>query len=441
MGRNYTYYDADKMKFNYSKLVGDYLSDNPVVRCKRIYYSYNSAKGIYSETVLDEIQLGLARYYESITRKSWSVKNNREIIEKLRIAIPDVEEMDIYKDKICLSNCVLDLKTGLASEHSHRYLFLHYSNVVYDRNAKCPLFEQFLKQITMNNKERRNTLVEFMGLCLSKEIGFGTSVVLKGSGCNGKSVYCNILCALLGEGNYTTISLKDLPSFGSGKIPGKRLVIMSEISRSSSVSVMSNELKQIASGEIMSCNQKYKPISDMRPYAKVLILTNHEIGFLEDDSEGALRRVYIIPFEYYIRPEDRDFHLEEKLLRELSGILNLALKGYQRLVKNGYMYSSKQESDRIISDILKSENPFRSFVREKIEYSAGSKLSYNQINNSFIEWCKFNDISLGEGNSMKGNRLEGRAIFKEISNYYNIERYKSNGSRGVKNVSLKSKKS
>ena len=234
-------------------------------------------------------------------------------------------------------------------------MFTHQIPVEYDENAKWPQFNKFLKQIAVRNKRRRLTLEEFMGLCLTKDIGYGTAIILKGNGCNGKSVYCNVLCAMLGEGNYTTITLKDLSSFGSGKIPNKRLAIMTEISKSTSTNLMTNELKQIISGEHCDCNVKYKQNFDMRPFAKVLILSNHEIGFLNDDSEGALRRVFIVPFEHYVSADERDFQLEDKLLTESSGILNLALEGYRRLVKNGYQYSSKPESDRLIQDLIRTE--------------------------------------------------------------------------------------
>lgn len=438
MGKNYTEFDGEKIRFSHNKLVNDFLSENPVVRCKKEYFAYDSATGIFNETELDEIQLSVARYYEKNTNKKWTVKVNREVIECLRINIPDVKEMEKYKSKICLANCVLDVKTRKIYKHSHKYLFLHRSNVEYNKSAECPLFEQFLDQITMHNQKRKEALVEFMGLCLTKEIGLGMAVILKGAGANGKSVFCNTLCALLGENNYTSVVLKDLPTFGSAKIPGKKLVIMSETSRATSSNVMSNELKQIASGEVMSCNQKYKPITDMKPFAKILLLTNHEIGFLEDDSEGALRRVYIIPFEHYIPPEQRDFHLEDKLKCELSGILNLSLEGYQRLVENGYMYSSKAESDAIINDVIRLSNPLRSFIRENIEYSAESRLSYAKIRKRFSEWCEVNDLSSqgNEGFSID-KMLDGRDIFKEISNYYNVTRYKSNGDRGLKNIRFK----
>lgn len=428
--RNYRIYDETKAtRFNYDKLVDDYLDVTPTVRCKKVYYSYDSSKGIYTETDLDEIQLDVARYYENQTGQSWTVKFKKEIIEKLRIRISDVEEMDFYKDMICVSNCVIDLLSGAVYACSPDFMFTHHVPVIFDESAKCPYFKTFLNQITLGNKKRRATLEEFMGLCLTRDIGFGTALLLKGNGSNGKSVFCNVLCSILGADNYTTVSLKDLSGFGSGKIPNKRLIIMTEISKSTSANLMTNELKQIITGERMDCNMKYKQNFDMRPFAKVLILTNHEVGFLNDDSEGALRRVFIVPFEYYVPADERDFQLEDKLMNEASGILNLALEGYRRLVKNGYQYSSKSESDKLIRDLIRTENPFRCFVKEKIQYAHGTFKSYSKILLEYKEWCNYYGVEY--------NKLDGREIFQEINNYFNIERRKSNGSRGIMNITFR----
>ncbi|MGN0152339.1 MAG: hypothetical protein ACI39Q_07695 [Wujia sp.] len=55
------------------------LADNPSVRCKKLYYSYDFELGTFSETSLDEIQLGVARYYEQETKKSLFLLYTTEI--------------------------------------------------------------------------------------------------------------------------------------------------------------------------------------------------------------------------------------------------------------------------------------------------------------------------------------------------------------------------
>lgn len=52
----------------------------------------------------------------------------------------------------------------------------------------------------------------------------------------------------------------------------------------------------------MTDAKEYRCISCKRA-AKVLVLSNHNIGVGGDDSDGVLRRLFILPFEYYV-PDD-----------------------------------------------------------------------------------------------------------------------------------------
>ena len=155
---------------------------------------------------------------------------------------------------------------------------------------------------------------------------------------------------------------------------------------------MTTELKQLITGESMWCNVKYHDARSIKPCVKVLVLTNHRIGTSGDDSDGALRRLFILPFEYQVPDKEVDLELFEKLKGELSGILNIAVKGYKRLVRQGFVYSAQDESDRLIESFIKDGNPMRSFIKEKIVFQQGEKISYSEFKIQFQKWCKANEI-------------------------------------------------
>lgn len=440
----YDTYDASKPSIDCSRLVNSFLECNYIVRCGKQYYIYFEDIGIFQEISLEDLQIMVARQYETVTGRAYHVRYSRQITELLKVRIELVQQMDWDTNKLCLANCVLDLVTFEVFEHSPEYRFTNRSEVSYNPAAECPKFEEFMTQICMGNDDRKKSLEEFMGLCMTNEIGYGSSMVLFGHGANGKSVYCNLLTDLLGKGFYTTITLKDLCSFGTGKIPNKKLVIITEINKMSSADLMTNELKQIISGEIMDCNIKHVQNTDMKPVCKVAICTNHQIGFLNDDSEGSLRRIFVCPFEYFVPPDERDYHLEDKLRDELSGILNVALVALKRLRANNYQYSAKKESDKIINELLRKENPLRAFVRENLMYCSGHFLTYETITSQYDKWCKKHgvhsdslEIGLESDAHTKQRTVMSKRIFKEISNYFNIERHMSNGIRGIKNVKFR----
>ncbi len=417
-----------QFRLNYKVFLRRFLEENEVVRYEKAYYRYDSEQGIWKPMDLEDIQLEAARFLESKTGRSWSAAYKNQTLERLKVAIHEVEEMNQPDVKICLRNGVLDVGGGsFRKQFDKSCYFTNRLEVDFDKTAKAPLFEKFLDEVSCGNRCRKQTLEEFMGLALTKDMRNGKAMILRGTGNNGKSVYLNILCELLGADRWTSISIKELPNFGASVLPGKTLAVMSEISEENSRNLMTTELKQLITGETMWCNVKYQNAKSIKPCAKVLILTNHRIGTSGDDSDGACRRLFILPFEYHVPDKDVDLELVEKLKGELSGILNIAVRGYRRLVRQGFVYSAQEESDRLIEGFLKNENPMRSFIKEKIAFQQGAKISYPTFKMQFQKWSKENEIDFP-------TELDSKQIFSEVEKHYGVECYKSNGVRGMKNI-------
>ncbi len=418
-------------------LVDDFLQEVPAVKCKDSFYTYDKYSGIYIQQSITQIQILVAKYYEEKTGQVYHVKHSRQIQELLKIRIPEVEKMEAEETKICLNNCVLDVATGVTYEHSPEFGFVTKLPVEYDADANCPTFDCFIKQICVGNKDRINTILEFMGLSLTRLLGNSQILVLKGNGANGKSTLLSVMMELLGEGNSTTLSIDELPKFGRCKIIGKKLAVVSELNKSSANAIMTNELKQIASGEYMDVNIKNKHPIDLKPYAKVILLTNHDISFVGDASEGALRRIQIVPMDCFIPVNKRDFQLEEKLRKELSGILNRAVSAFQRLRDNSFVYSSSWENEELINTIVMKEDPLKAYVRDNIVYQKHSTITYQEFTIKYLAWCKDNNIQFAVPARAEEKSVFSRQVYKEVSNYFSVEHLCSNGKRGVKNVSFK----
>lgn len=416
-------------RISVSTVVSRYLGKYPLVYYRGEYREYDSSTGIWNRIdSIEQVRIRIARYAEKITNLHWSNQYKEEANEQIRVQVKEVEQMDVDDTKVCLKNCVIDIVTGETFHFSKDYLFTARFDIEYDPDSTCPLTKKFLKQVCCGNADREKALVEFIGLVFTKK-NCSQALLLLGSGANGKSVFCNLLAELLGSDNYTSITLAELKSFGTGKLPGKRLAIMSEISKADSESLMTTELKQVITGEVMSGNIKYKPLFDFRPYAKVLILSNHMIGFSDDSTTGATRRFHIIPFELQLSEEERDDRLLDKLLNEKSGIFNLAVEGYRRYVANNNVFSSSEESKKIIKDILRTENPIAEFVKDTIIFDATSFVAYERLRTAYKSWCDENDVVV--------SAPDGRSLFKEISQKGKVKSHKSNGYRGIKGICLR----
>ncbi|HWJ25768.1 MAG TPA: phage/plasmid primase, P4 family, partial [Flavisolibacter sp.] len=211
----------------------------------------------------------------------------------------------------------------------------------YDDSAKAPLFNQFIERV-LPNKSLQDVLAEYMSYVFIKQgtLKLEKSLILYGSGANGKSVLFDIVMALLGQENVSNFSLQSLTNengYYRAMLKDKLLNYASEISPKMDSTIF----KQLVSGEPVEVRQIYGEPYIMTDYAKLMFNTNTLPANVEQ-TEAFFRRFIILPFEVTIPEEERDPELAKKIIdKELSGIFNWVLQGLERLLNNKGFTSSE----------------------------------------------------------------------------------------------------
>lgn len=247
--------------------------------------------------------------------------------------------------KINFKNGVLDVDgfMGLV-EHSPDYGFRSVLPYDFDPKAVCPRFEHWLKETMEGDEERIAVLQEYMGYIIrGGEYKYHKALWLQGTGRNGKSTFIDVLKALIGAGNYSTISIKALMSnvFMNAELDGKLANFSEETSKRELAD--SGPFKNLTGDGESSAQKKYGDPYTFRNRAK-LIMTYNEKPDLSDLSGGMLSRPLIVPFERTLKEAEQDREIKNRLLKELPGIFNFALKGWERLSRqNGFTTSTKSE--------------------------------------------------------------------------------------------------
>ena len=281
----------------------------------------------------------------------------------------------------------------------------------FDPNAACPNIEKFLDEVT-NGKKDRMLAEEFLGYLLLPDCRFQKALLLKGEGSNGKSVFINLASKMLGgtEGYVSCVEpSKIVKDFRLMPFKNSWLNISSDTEND--LRGAEGVFKRIVAGENLEDSYKYKQPFSFPTRSKMIMCCN-EFPTVKDVSEGFMRRFSILDFKKHfvdpdrVRPntEDRpiDVDLEAKLLKELPGLFNLALRGLQRLLKQkGFTKTDEQD------ELLKN------FVGE------------NDHIVSFIENVKSEGIIYEDkGDHLEGKEIKSRDLFKyyrewaEEANYY-----------------------
>jgi putative DNA primase/helicase len=98
-----------------------------------------------------------------------------------------------------VNNGTIDVSTGEFREHKQEDMITKIANVVYDPQADCPAWKQFIREIMDFNGEVINFVQTVAGWALTGDTSEQTMFILFGSGANGKSTFLNTIMYLLGD--------------------------------------------------------------------------------------------------------------------------------------------------------------------------------------------------------------------------------------------------
>ena len=146
----------------------------------------------------------------------------------------------------------------------------------YDPTAKAPLFDNYINRV-LPDETSRLVLAEYLGYVFvkhgSRSLKEEKALILYGTGANGKSVFFEIVSALLGDQNtcnYSLQSLTDSSGYYRAKLANKLVNYGSEINGR----LESSLFKQMVSGEPIEARLPYGNPLVLRQYAKLIFNCN-----------------------------------------------------------------------------------------------------------------------------------------------------------------------
>lgn len=239
-------------------------------------------------------------------------------------------QLDTHDMLLGVANGVINLKTGKLQPARREDMLTLHSSVVFDAMAQCPRFMAFIDQVTGGDKHLANYLQRVVGYALTGLTIEQCLFFLYGKGANGKSTFLNVVKAVVGSElakqtpPETLMAKRTSGTNDIARLQNVRVVIANEVEDGSMLA--ESLVKQLTGGEAMSARFHYAEFFEFVPKFKLFIAGNHKPTIRGRDN-GIWRRIRLVPFVVTIAAEQRDPLLQEKLLAELPGILNWAIKG------------------------------------------------------------------------------------------------------------------
>lgn len=259
----------------------------------------------------------------------------RDKLYKQFLAVADLPapDPDEHKTLINLKNGTLEITPNGANLRGFlRDDFLKYQLPFdYTPGATCPRFDKYLNEV-LPGQSAQKVLAEYIGYVFTRHLKLEKCLVLYGSGANGKSVFADVMNALIGEENITNFSLGSLmEEHNRAYLQNALLNYGSEIKGKT---LESDDFKLLASGEKIQARFKYGNSFLMSRYAK-LAFNSNELPKDVEQTEAFFRRFMIVPFEVTIPTERRNPNLAKQIISdELHGVLNWVLQGLNRILQN-----------------------------------------------------------------------------------------------------------
>lgn len=309
--------------------------------CKQLSYIYLYNGCFWKEINTDEFEsfLGLSAEKLGVPKYTAKYFQFRQKLLKQFLATGYLQTPETKKNSILinLQNGTFEITPKYTQLKSFKRTdFLKYQlPFEYNPEAKAPLFEAYLSKV-LPDVSCQKVLAEYLGYVFIKNsnenLKLEKALILYGTGANGKSVFYEIVNALLGSENTSNHSLQNLTDengYYRAKIANKLVNYASEINGKLESSIF----KQLVSGEPVGARLPYGEPFELKEYAK-LIFNCNELPKDVEHTNAYFRRFLIIPFNVTIPEEERDTQLSNKIIEnELSGVFNWVLDGLNRILK------------------------------------------------------------------------------------------------------------
>ncbi len=391
-------------------IVKDILSNNYIYTTRDDEHSemWIYEEGIYVENAKTRIQ----EHVRKIMGDLYTTTFCNLIIDKIK-SDTYIKQEDFFKEEkphlIAVKNGILNLKTKELKNFDSKYFFFNKMPIKYDPTKKCPHILKFFDSL-FKNKDEINIIQEIFGFLPYREYFLEKSLMFLGNGRNGKGKTMELMKMFLAIENCGEISLESMEDdiFSIGELFKKQANLCGDLSKTSLKNT--GFFKKLTGRDMIMAPRKFKTRVSFTNYAKMIFSAN-ELPRTHDISIGFWSRWIILDFPYTfltkeeinnIKSEEekefvkeRDPNIIETITNddEFSGLLNWALDGLQRLLKNK-SFSHSPSTKETETKWLRKSSSFNAFCMDSLNEEYNCVINKFELKGAYVEYCRNHKINI-----------------------------------------------
>lgn len=409
-----------KAGFSHNDFGDQLIQEFKIIEVNGVLYVYEDGYYQADDRIIENKMIEL---YPGILQRQRS-----EVLAYLRIKChKTASELSINPYVINLKNTRLDIRSGECLSFTPDAIEFDRIPVVYDPSAYCADLDKMLNRVFLGDREVINLFEEMLGAVLLKHNRYQKAFLFYGNGSNGKSTILDLIKTFLGARNYSAIALEKVTDrFNTSELENKLANIGDDVDNVTLKDT--GTLKKIFSGNAIMVERKGERPYTIEPYATHIYSCN-AIPRSFDKSDGFYRRWLLIPFNarFSIDDEDYDPMIADKITAPtaLSYLLNIAIRGAQRLMRRGFFTEPQSVKDAL--EAYKADNStVLSWIEDKeLNEDYFLEKPRDNIYSEFVDWCKQSGIK-------SGNVTGKKTFFKEVTQKFDFEekpKQKADGKR------------
>jgi putative DNA primase/helicase len=321
-----------------------------------------------------------------------------------KLAAPYLEihsdELDADRSKINVDNgtIVIDRDAPVDTDcvsfrpHDPADLITKISQVSYDPDATCQLYDDFLAYVQPGEYTRR-FLHQWGGSSLTGDTTDQVMTFQWGKGKNGKSTLFEAWGMVAGDYG-ASVPIETFLDQGRTRaaaaaspdladLAGIRFLRTSEPERNAKLAEA--QIKALTGGEPIKARHLNRDFFSFWPQFKLTMSGNYRPKIVGTD-EGIWRRVILVPWTVTVPVEKRDKKLGKKLRAEASGILNRLLDGIRDWVENGL--TPPAEVLAATENYRSDSDPLGRFLATCVRGVAGTRSQSTELYRLYCAWAK-----------------------------------------------------
>jgi len=289
----------------------------------------------------------------------------KEVLKYLELIVDNVKAADA--NFIAFKNGVYDIAHETMLPPSPDLILTNRIEHNFNPAAYSELMDSTLNKLACQDKDIRALLEECVGYCFYRRNELGKAFILTGDKSNGKSTFLDVVAAILGEDNISTLDIKELGDrFSTSMMFGKLANIADDIGDDFLQGTQVSVFKKVVTGNRIKAERKGQDPFEFAPYVKILASAN-EIPRMKDKTGAVLRRLVIIPFNATFSKDDPDYRpfIKYDLMQPepLEYMIALGMEGLKRVISNRAFTVPTLVQEQL-DEYEESNNPIIAFLKD-----------------------------------------------------------------------------